>query len=205
MRSTPSRRTTLAMRCTFHRSRSGFLTAAGKNCTSAPVSRSRCTSRPPSVRTMQWPPAECTASAISMVDSSAPPVSSSGMICSMVGRFSATCFPLAAKRFFRLSESEPQFLDLGPGETTPARRIAYRSDPALPGGTGLFWLSGYKSDMASTKATELAGFARANGYGYARFDYSGHGVSSGKFEDGTIGAWLEEAEAVFRRLTQGRQ
>jgi pimeloyl-ACP methyl ester carboxylesterase len=123
----------------------------------------------------------------------------------MVGRFSATRFSPATKRFFRLSESEPQFLDLAAGETVPARRIAYRSDPAPPGGTGLFWLSGYKSDMASTKATELAGFARANGYGYTRFDYSGHGVSSGKFEDGTIGAWLEEAEAVFRRLTEGRQ
>ena len=35
-----------------------------------------------------------------------------------------------------MSESEPQFLDLGPGETTPARRIAYRSDPAPADGTG---------------------------------------------------------------------
>ncbi|HEY8247913.1 MAG TPA: alpha/beta hydrolase [Hyphomicrobium sp.] len=104
-----------------------------------------------------------------------------------------------------MSESEPQFLDIGPGEVTPARRIAYRADHAPAGGTGLFWLSGYKSDMASTKATELAAFAHTKGYGCARFDYSGHGVSSGNFEDGTIGAWLEEAEAVFRRLTEGKQ
>jgi pimeloyl-ACP methyl ester carboxylesterase len=104
-----------------------------------------------------------------------------------------------------LSESEPQFLDLGPGETVPARRIAYRTDPAPSGGIGLFWLPGYKSDMASTKATELARFAEANGYGCTRFDYSGHGVSSGAFEEGTIGAWLAEAEAVFRRLTRGPQ
>ncbi len=104
-----------------------------------------------------------------------------------------------------MSESEPQFLDVGPGEVVPARRIAYRADPAPADGIGLFWLPGYKSDMASTKATELAAFARAKGYGCTRFDYSGHGVSSGAFEDGTIGAWLEEAEAVFRRLTEGRQ
>jgi pimeloyl-ACP methyl ester carboxylesterase len=104
-----------------------------------------------------------------------------------------------------LSESEPQFLDVGPGEVVPARRIAYRADPTPPGGTGLFWLPGYKSDMASTKATELAVFARAKGYGCTRFDYSGHGVSSGSFEEGTVGAWLEEAEVVFRRLTEGRQ
>jgi pimeloyl-ACP methyl ester carboxylesterase len=122
----------------------------------------------------------------------------------MVGRFSATSYPPAAKGLFRLSESEPQFLDLGPGETVPARRIAYRADPPERD-ISLFWLSGYKSDMASTKATELAGFACANGYGCTRFDYSGHGISSGEFEDGTIGAWLEEAEAVFRRLTAGKQ
>ena len=104
-----------------------------------------------------------------------------------------------------MSETEPQFLDVGPGEVVPARRIAYRADPAPADGIGLFWLPGYKSDMASTKATELAAFARAKGYGCTRFDYSGHGVSSGAFEEGTIGAWLAEAEAVFRRLTEGRQ
>jgi pimeloyl-ACP methyl ester carboxylesterase len=123
----------------------------------------------------------------------------------MVGRFSATRYPPATKGLFRLSESEPQFLDVGPGEVVSARRIAYRVDRAPADGIGLFWLPGYKSDMASTKATELAAFARAKGYGCTRFDYSGHGVSSGAFEEGTIGAWLEEAEAVFRRLTEGRQ
>ncbi|MEI9900944.1 MAG: alpha/beta hydrolase [Hyphomicrobium sp.] len=122
----------------------------------------------------------------------------------MVGRFSATSYPPAAKGLFRLSESEPQFLDLASGPAAPSRRIAYRLEPAPAGGTGLFWLSGYKSDMASTKATELAAFARAEGFGCARFDYSGHGVSGGDFEDGTIGSWLEEADAVFR-LTSGRQ
>jgi pimeloyl-ACP methyl ester carboxylesterase len=122
----------------------------------------------------------------------------------MVGRVSATSYPPAAKGLFRLSESEPQFLDLGLGVSAPPRRIAYRLEPAPEGGTGLFWLSGYRSDMASTKATELAAFAQANGYGCTRFDYSGHGVSSGEFEGGTIGSWLDEAEAVFR-LTRGRQ
>jgi pimeloyl-ACP methyl ester carboxylesterase len=59
--------------------------------------------------------------------------------------------------------------------------------------------------MASTKATALAAFAREKGLGCTRFDYSGHGLSCGRFEDGTIGAWLGEAEAVFRRVTHGPQ
>ena len=103
-----------------------------------------------------------------------------------------------------MSESEPQFLDVAHGFSGPSNRIAYRLDASPEGGVGLFWLAGFRSDMASTKATELAAFARAEGYGCTRFDYSGHGVSGGAFEEGTIGAWLEQAEAVFR-LTRGRQ
>jgi pimeloyl-ACP methyl ester carboxylesterase len=111
-----------------------------------------------------------------------------------------------AKDFFRVSAPQPQFLDIGEKGGAPPRRIAYLHEPgtAVPE-IGFFWLSGYKSDMASTKATELADFARERGYGCTRFDYSGHGLSSGSFEGGTIGAWLDEAEAVFCRAARGTQ
>ena len=36
-----------------------------------------------------------------------------------------------------------------------------------------------------------------------RFDYSGHGASGGRFEDGTIGRWTDDALAVIDRLTEG--
>jgi len=105
-----------------------------------------------------------------------------------------------------VSDSEPQFLEVTADGCAEARRIAYLAEPpAAPSRVSLFWQAGYKSDMASTKASELAAFARANGLGCTRFDYSGHGRSSGRFEDGTIGAWLGETEAVFRRVTKGRQ
>jgi pimeloyl-ACP methyl ester carboxylesterase len=101
---------------------------------------------------------------------------------------------------------EPQFLDIAASGGTAVRRIAYIHDSGQsPPGKGLFWLPGYKSDMASTKAGELAAFALSHGFGCTRFDYSGHGLSSGEFEDGTIGAWLDEADAVFRRATMGPQ
>lgn len=70
---------------------------------------------------------------------------------------------------------------------------------------GLFWLGGFKSDMNGTKAGHLAAFAAARGLANVRFDYSGHGLSGGAFEDGTISAWLEEALAVFERTTAGPQ
>jgi len=105
-----------------------------------------------------------------------------------------------------VSDREPQFLDIDASDGAAARRIAYIADPpAAEKGVSLFWLAGYKSDMASTKASELARYAREMGLGCTRFDYSGHGLSTGRFEDGTIGAWLAEAEAVFRRVTRGPQ
>jgi len=57
--------------------------------------------------------------------------------------------------------------------------------------------------MAGTKATFLDDFCAARGLGYVRFDYSGHGASSGRFEDGTIGAWAQDAVAVIDRVADG--
>lgn len=111
---------------------------------------------------------------------------------------------VAQQEFYRVETGEQQTLRVGaPGAE---RSIAYRADrPTSPGATGLFWLSGFMSDMASTKATALAGFARGKGLGYTRFDYSGHGASGGRFDDGTIGRWLEEAADVFTKVTRGPQ
>jgi pimeloyl-ACP methyl ester carboxylesterase len=104
----------------------------------------------------------------------------------------------------------PQFIDVGTGQVGTGdapRRIAALlqagSDPAS--GPGVFWLAGFKSDMASTKATALAAWCGERGLPFTRFDYSGHGVSGGRFEDGTIGRWLDETTAVFERLTCGPQ
>lgn len=57
--------------------------------------------------------------------------------------------------------------------------------------------------MAGTKARFLDDLCAARGLGCVRFDYSGHGASSGRFEDGTIGAWAEDAIAVIDRVTDG--
>ncbi|MEX0591483.1 MAG: alpha/beta hydrolase [Xanthobacteraceae bacterium] len=95
-------------------------------------------------------------------------------------------------------DSELQHIEIGVGAS--ARRIAVRKQAgAAP---GLFWLGGFKSDMRGTKAEALG--ART-GRAYTRFDYSGHGESGGRFEDGTISRWLEESLAVFEAHGQGPQ
>jgi pimeloyl-ACP methyl ester carboxylesterase len=66
------------------------------------------------------------------------------------------------------------------------------------------FLPGFRSDMTGDKATALATFCAANGIGMLRFDYSGHGASSGAFTDGTIGAWAADALAAIDVLTTGK-
>ena len=68
------------------------------------------------------------------------------------------------------------------------------------GEPGLFWCGGFGSDMRGTKATHLDGFAAETGLAVTRFDYSGHGASAGRFQDGTITQWLADARAVFDRM-----
>ena len=94
-----------------------------------------------------------------------------------------------------------QFLTLGHG--ADERQIAVTAEPGRQ--PGLFWLSGFKSHMNGSKAEALAAHATARGQAVTRMDYSGHGLSGGAFEDGTISRWLEEALAVFERCTSGPQ
>ena len=65
------------------------------------------------------------------------------------------------------------------------------------------FLPGFRSDMTGDKATSLAAFCAQRGVGMLRFDYSGHGSSSGDFVDGTIGAWVADALAAIDALTAG--
>ncbi len=99
---------------------------------------------------------------------------------------------------------QAQFLTIGAGGSE--RRIETLVDAGRAGaGPGVMWLPGFKSEMTSTKASAIAEWAVARGTTCTRFDYSGHGQSGGRFEDGTLSRWLEETLAVFRQLTSGPQ
>jgi len=70
-------------------------------------------------------------------------------------------------------------------------------------GPTVVWLGGFNSDMTGTKAQALAEWAGEQGRAYVRFDYYGHGVSSGEFAKGTITRWREDALSIVDRLTEG--
>ena len=70
---------------------------------------------------------------------------------------------------------------------------------------GIVWLGGFKSEMKATKATALDAWAARAGRAFVRFDYFGHGESSGDFRHGTISRWRADALAVLDELTAGPQ
>jgi len=98
--------------------------------------------------------------------------------------------------------SHPQSFRIPVGTGPAGRDIAVEQRKGK--GPGIFWLGGFRSDMAGGKAMALDALGAERGLGVTRFDYSGHGISGGAFNDGTISRWLEEAEAVLA-TTQGPQ
>jgi pimeloyl-ACP methyl ester carboxylesterase len=88
-------------------------------------------------------------------------------------------------------------------ETADGESLAYHRSPGRS--PGVVFLGGYASDMTGSKATALEAHMRDRGHAFLRFDYRGHGQSSGRFQDGTIGRWRDDALAAFDALTDGPQ
>ena len=97
-----------------------------------------------------------------------------------------------------VTRDTPEFLDRSDGH-----RLAYHRTQGK--GPGVVFLGGFRSDMTGTKALTLEAWARERGQAFLRFDYLGHGQSSGAFEEGTIGRWAEDAIAAIDQLTEGPQ
>jgi pimeloyl-ACP methyl ester carboxylesterase len=89
------------------------------------------------------------------------------------------------------------------------RTLAYCQDglanpQANPIRPSIVFLPGFFSDMTGSKASFLADKCVASGRYLTRLDYSGHGASSGRFIDGCIGDWLDDALAVVDKVTTGK-
>ncbi|NBX03499.1 MAG: alpha/beta hydrolase [Alphaproteobacteria bacterium] len=80
----------------------------------------------------------------------------------------------------------------------PNKKLAY----VLCGGASptMVFCGGFKSDMTGSKALALEEFCRARGQRFLRFDYTGHGKSSGTFTDGCIGDWFADALDIIDEL-----
>jgi len=72
-------------------------------------------------------------------------------------------------------------------------------------GPGVVFLHGFHSDMEGGKALALEAWCKAEGRAFLRSDLFGHGTSSGRVEDGSIGRWADDATIVLDELTTGPQ
>ncbi|AFZ42601.1 alpha/beta hydrolase fold protein [Halothece sp. PCC 7418] len=70
---------------------------------------------------------------------------------------------------------------------------------------GLLFLPGYGSDMDGTKATQILTWAQEQGLQVTLMDYGGHGHSSGRFTEGTLGQWMDHARHILETITSGAQ
>ena len=93
---------------------------------------------------------------------------------------------------------EPRILTRADGAT-----IAYHGHTGKS--PGIVFCGGFNSDMTGTKAIALDTHCREMGRAFVRFDYFGHGSSSGEFRDGTIVRWKDDAIAVLDEITEGPQ
>ncbi|WP_419729873.1 alpha/beta hydrolase [Lichenicola sp.] len=74
----------------------------------------------------------------------------------------------------------------------------------LPGRSPtIVFLPGLRSDMNGDKAEALVRFARTRGQAMLRLDYSGHGASGGRFDEGSIAVWRDDAIAIIEALAPG--
>ena len=83
------------------------------------------------------------------------------------------------------------------------RALAYVRTPGSS--PGVVFLGGFRSDMEGTKARCLELWAKREGRAFLRFDYSGHGASSGEFSELGIDDWAADTAAIISGLTEGPQ
>jgi pimeloyl-ACP methyl ester carboxylesterase len=80
-------------------------------------------------------------------------------------------------------------------------RLAFRRQPGK--GPTLVFLPGYMSDMQGSKALALEAWAIRKGRALLLLDYSGCGESEGRFEDGTLDIWRDDALMMIDLLIRG--
>ncbi|MBO1079136.1 alpha/beta hydrolase [Roseomonas haemaphysalidis] len=81
--------------------------------------------------------------------------------------------------------------------------LAWAALPGTGAGPTVVFLGGFRSDMQGSKALALRDFCARQGRAFLRLDYSGHGDSGGRFEDGCIGDWAADAARVIEAEAPG--
>ena len=88
-------------------------------------------------------------------------------------------------------------------KTPHGSKIAYNQIKGKK--TGIVFLSGFGSDMQGKKALFIEKWAKDNDHSFLRFDYSGHGLSSGELKYTCFSDWYNDTQFLIKKVTQGKQ
>ncbi len=115
---------------------------------------------------------------------------------------------LAIERFHPVARASPaasaatgsagQRSNAASGEDTSLKPSANEARYTRP--PGVLFCGGFHSTMRGTKADYLRQLSAQHGWAFTRFDYRGHGDSSGDAAELTLHHWLEDTLFVLRSL-----
>jgi len=66
----------------------------------------------------------------------------------------------------------------------------------------IVFFHGFMSDMVGAKPAAIQNFCRKQKLNFLKFEYSGHGKSTGKFNEGNISKWTNEAKELIKSKTK---
>ena len=66
----------------------------------------------------------------------------------------------------------------------------------------IVFLPGFMSDIEGKKPNSFRSFANKNQIGFLAIEYSGHGKSSGKFIEGNISLWTDDAKKLIKKIVK---
>ena len=66
----------------------------------------------------------------------------------------------------------------------------------------IVFFHGFMSDMIGKKPNTIQKFCKKKKIGFLKFEYSGHGKSSGKFTEGNISKWTNDAKQLIKNKTK---
>jgi len=90
----------------------------------------------------------------------------------------------------------PSFLETADGARLGYCKVSGKAPTVV-------FLGGFRSDMTGNKARAIESWCRQRGQAFLRFDYQAHGVSSGVFEECSVGTWSTDAANVIDAVTEG--
>lgn len=92
--------------------------------------------------------------------------------------------------------TSPQFLRVGQDTASLAYHEINSDDERI----GVLCLTGFRSDMTGSKALALEAYCQRAKRHYVRFDYRGHGASTGNFEDLCLSDWINDGLSLVDQL-----